>query len=219
MSKNPFDPLFEDLPESLPIFPLEGILLLPQGDLPLNIFEPRYIAMVDDALRSNRLIGMIQPSGCTAANGPAIFSTGCAGRITQFQETEDGRYLLNLRGLCRFRVEEELPLLHGYRRVKPDWTNFGPDMEHTGCPDLDRAELNQILKVFFEQHGLTVSWALIEDIPNDGLVTALAMVCPLSPSEKQALLEAPCCQTRANLLFKILDLSVHHSFHGCLSEH
>jgi Lon protease-like protein len=118
MSKNPFDPLFEDLPESLPIFPLEGILLLPQGDLPLNIFEPRYIAMVDDALRGNRLIGMIQPSGCTAANGPAIFSTGCAGRITQFQETEDGRYLLNLRGLCRFRVEEELPLLHGYRRVK-----------------------------------------------------------------------------------------------------
>ncbi len=219
MSKNPFDPLFEDLPERLPIFPLEGVLLLPQGDLPLNIFEPRYIAMVDDALRSNRLIGMIQPSGYAAANGPAIFSTGCAGRITQFQETEDGRYLLNLRGLCRFRVEEELPPLHGYRRVKPNWTNFGPDMEHTGCPNLDRAEFNQILKVFFEQHGLTVSWALIEDIPNDGLVTALAMVCPLSPSEKQALLEAPCCQTRANLLFKILGLSIHHPSHGFLSEH
>ncbi len=219
MSKNPFDPLFEDLPERLPIFPLEGVLLLPQGDLPLNIFEPRYIAMVDDALRSNRLIGIIQPSGYAAANGPAIFSMGCAGRITQFQETEDGRYLLNLRGLCRFRVEEELPLFHGYRCIKPDWTNFAPDMEYRGCPNLDRAEFNQILKVFFEQHGLTVSWALIEDIPNDGLVTALAMVCPLSPSEKQALLEAPCCQTRANLLFKILGLSIHHPSHGFLSEH
>lgn len=219
MSKNPFDTLFEDLPESLPIFPLEGVLLLPYGDLPLNIFEPRYIAMVDDALRTNRLIGMIQPSGYAAANGPAIFATGCAGRITQFQETEDGRYLLTLRGICRFRVEEEISPLHGYRRIKADWSNFKSDMGQAGCPDLDRAGFNQILKTFFEHHGLTVSWALIEDIPNDGLVTALAMVCPLSPSEKQALLEAPCCQRRADLLFKILDLSIHHLRHGCSSEH
>lgn len=219
MRKKPFDPSFEDLPDVLPIFPLEGVLLLPYGELPLNIFEPRYLTMVEEALHTNRLIGMVQPSGCPDSQNSGIFSTGCAGRITQFQETEDGRYLITLRGLCRFLVSEELAPHRGYRRIKPDWTPFQSDMRQVLCPDLDREGFNRILKAFFDQQGLTVSWALIEDLSNDDLVTALAMICPFSSAEKQALLEAPCCQARADLLLKILDLSLCLFPRDCLSEH
>ncbi|HVG82668.1 MAG TPA: LON peptidase substrate-binding domain-containing protein, partial [Methylomirabilota bacterium] len=141
MKRGPFLPRFEDLPQTLPIFPLSGVLLLPRGKLPLNIFEPRYLAMTEEALKSDRLIGMVQPMEEGAAGDqPPVFPIGCAGRITQFAETEDRRYLITLTGICRFRIERELPLFCGYRRVAPDLSEFQADFEPESTR-LDRARL------------------------------------------------------------------------------
>src|SRR5205085_10260131 len=126
------------LPDILPIFPLTGVLLLPRGRLPLNIFEPRYLAMTRGALAGDRLIGMVQPRDPTASGGnPRVYPTGCAGRITSFSETEDGRFLITLTGTCRFRIREELPLLEGYRRVVPEWSEFARDLESENEPAFD----------------------------------------------------------------------------------
>src|SRR5437879_5895899 len=130
------------LPAILPIFPLTGVLLLPRGRLPLNIFEPRYLAMTRGALGGERLIGMVQPSDPTVGGmNPPVYPIGCAGRLTQFSETDDGRFLITLTGVSRFRISEELPLLEGYRRVVPDWWPFGHDREHLGKPSFDRDRL------------------------------------------------------------------------------
>jgi Lon protease-like protein len=196
------------LPEVLPIFPLVGVLLLPRGRLPLNIFEPRYLAMTRDALGGERLIGMIQPSDPTIGGmNPPVYSVGCAGRITQFAETDDGRFLITLTGVSRFRIAEELPLLSGYRRVVPDWTPFAQDRDLHDTPQFDRARLIRGLKNFFGQRQLSADWSAIEKAPAEQLVTSIAMACPFVPSEKQALLEAADLEQRAALLTGLVEMA------------
>jgi Lon protease-like protein len=196
------------LPDILPIFPLAGVLLLPRGRLPLNIFEPRYLAMFRDAMGAERLIGMVQPSDppIREAN-PAVYPLGCAGRITSFSETEDGRFLVVLTGVSRFRIHEELPLLSDYRRVIPEWDDFADDR----TPDeagFDRARLTVALRSFFGQRQLEADWSAIEQAPGEHLVTSIAMMCPFAPNEKQALLEAKTLGERARLLTALIEMTL-----------
>ena len=201
-----------DLPAELPIFPLTGVLLLPRGRLPLNIFEPRYLAMFDDALSGSRLVGMIQPS--QAKDDPAesaspadVYPIGCAGRITSFSETGDGRYMVALDGVARFRVTEELPLHRGYRRVIADWTPFAVDLTEEDAV-IDRARLVDLLQAYFRRQQLSVNWDAIGQAPDERLLTSLAMVCPFEPPEKQALLEADCLSDRARLMMTLLEIAI-----------
>src|SRR5438046_6069315 len=148
------------LPDTLPIFPLTGVLLLPRGRLPLNIFEPRYLAMTRDALAGERLIGMVQPSDPAASgSNPPVYPTGCAGRITSFSETEDGRFLITLTGISRFRIREELPLLEGYRRVVPEWREFAGDLHAQGEPSFHRERALRRLRGYFQHHTVPAEWA------------------------------------------------------------
>ncbi len=206
------------LPDILPIFPLTGVLLLPRGRLPLNIFEPRYLAMTRDALGSARHIGMIQPAdAATAPSGmspgvrggemnPPVYPIGCAGRITQFSETDDGRFLITLLGVSRFRIAEELPLLSGYRRIRPDWTPYAPDRERSGPVHFDRERLVRGLQSYFAQRQVSADWEAIGKAPGEYLVTSLAMACPFAPSAKQALLEAADIGERARLLITLVEM-------------
>ncbi len=207
MLDNPLDTDFDTLPDTLPVFPLDGVLLLPRGHLPLNIFEPRYIAMVNEALRTHRLIGMVQPSGPSIGPLP-LFKTGCAGRIVQFQETEDKRYLITLRGVARFEVKQELEMSHGFRRVRPDWSKFSEDFEKIECLGVDRPRLVSMLEVYFEQNDMSIDWKLVTAVNDEKLMTCLAMICPFSPGEKQALLEAPSCKARASLFMNLLEIAI-----------
>ncbi len=194
------------LPASLPIFPLSGVLLLPRGRLPLNIFEPRYLAMVDHALAGDRMIGMIQPTGPESpARNPPVYKTGCAGRIVSL--AEDGpRYLLTLAGISRFSVTEELATTCAYRQVVADWTPYQADLVEPESLALDRARLFAGLKTFFTQHGIGVDWSALEKAGDERLVTSLAMTCPFSAAEKQALLEAPTLDSRAEILTSLVEM-------------
>ena len=208
MSRTAFDPAFEDLPKVLPIFPLEGVLLLPGGRLPLNIFEPRYLAMFDAALASNRLIGMIQP--CEEgrdADVPKVYETGCVGRITSFTETDDGRYLVTLSGLIRFDVTRELPS-GSYRQVEPDFTRFAGDLVEDQSA-IDRDRLMKVLSAYFEANSIEGDWEAIEQTGDERLVTSLAMICPLGAPEKQALLETMTLTERAEALTAIMEMATH----------
>lgn len=198
--------MIKSLPNDLPIFPLAGVMLLPRGQLPLNIFEPRYLAMVDDALKSDRMIGMIQPRG---GDGDTLYRIGCGGRITSFAETDDGRYLITLTGVSRFSIDEELPQVSGYRRVRPDWSGFERDCGPETCIDLDRAALKDVLKEYFGREGMACDWEAIDSAPDSKLMTCLAMVCPFEPKEKQALLETVCCRERAQKFVTMLKMAVH----------
>ncbi|HEX3861950.1 MAG TPA: LON peptidase substrate-binding domain-containing protein [Stellaceae bacterium] len=196
------------LPEILPIFPLPGVLLLPRGRLPLNIFEPRYLAMTSDALGGARLIGMIQPSDPNdREREPAVYPTGCAGRITSFAETPDGRFLVTLIGVSRFRIREELTLLRGYRRVVPEWGGFAGDVQVGPAPEFDRQRLLEALKGYFAQQQLKADWEAVGATPGEELVTSLAMMCPFEPREKQALLEAVDFAARAELLIAMVEMA------------
>jgi uncharacterized protein len=197
------------LPPVLPIFPLTGVLLLPRGRLPLNIFEPRYLAMTRDALAGERMIGMVQPSDPrVVAENPPVYSTGCAGRITSFSETDDGRFLITLTGISRFRIREELPLLEGYRRVVPEWRAFARDLRGDDEPGFDRDRLLRGLRAYFQHHRIEADWDAITSVPGERLVTSIAMICPFEPSEKQALLEAPDLDERARLLTTLAEMAV-----------
>src|SRR5215468_7657439 len=196
------------LPAILPIFPLPGVLLLPRGRLPLNIFEPRYLAMTRDALAGERLIGMVQPSEPADLRGnPPVYPTGCAGRITSFTETEDGRFLIALTGISRFRIREELPLLEGYRRVVPEWSEFADDLRSEDEPGFDRDRLLRGLKDYFRLYQMQADWDAITSVPGERLVTSIAMICPFEPSEKQALLEATDLDERARMLIAIVEMA------------
>jgi len=208
------NPAQADLPTEFAIFPLPGALLLPHGRLPLNIFEPRYLAMVDDSLAQGRMFGMIQPNthAPRAANGPSLYQIGCLGRLSHFSETDDGRYLITLTGVSRFRVLEELPIRHGYRRVEADFSPFKTDLSPLGARQgLNRSELLEALKPFFHMHQIDANWDAIERMPEAMLVTTLAMLCPFDDAEKQALLEAPTEADRAADLLALLRMSVHES--------
>jgi len=209
MSTNPFDPTIDQLPEIVPIFPLTGVLLLPRGKLPLNVFEPRYLAMTEDALSGNRMIGIIQPSDpLSRASVPPVYPIGCAGRITSFSETDDGRYLITLTGVCRFETVRELPIVRGYRRVDVSWERFAADLEESGPALFDRARLVEGLKTYFKIQGISANWDAIDSTPDERLVTSLAMICPFEPSEKQALLECGSLSERASMMVAIIEMSV-----------
>ena len=212
------------LPDTLPIFPLTGVLLLPRGRLPLNIFEPRYLAMTRDALGGERLIGMVQPNepqqdnrGGGAMN-PPVYPVGCAGRITSFSETDDGRYLVTLTGVSRFRVREELPLLSGYRRVVAEWQPFIHDVETPTGTEFDRDRFIRGLKAFFDQRQISAAWEAIEKAAGEHLINSIAMLCPFAPSEKQALLEAPDLDERARLLIALVEMAAINPNQGFSSE-
>lgn len=194
-----------DLPQVIPVFPLSGVLLLPRGQLPLNIFEPRYLNMVDDAMAGDRLIGMVQPSG-GAASLPRLSQIGCVGRITSFAETSDGRYLITLTGCSRFRIASELPAQTPYRQVR---AHFGPyEADLTAPPSgegqLDRDSLLEALKAYLTTRGLDIDWESAETAPPEALVNSLAMALPFDPPEKQALLEAADLDERALVLTALM---------------
>jgi Lon protease-like protein len=199
-----FHPRLADLPTEIAVFPLTGALLLPRGRLPLNIFEPRYLAMTMDALGQGRLFGMVQPDARgKAAQG--LYRIGCLGRISSFSETDDGRLLITLIGVARFRILEELPLAPGgYRRVRADYTDFVTDLLEAEPPPLDRPALLGALKPYFLARGIEANWDAVEQTPDALLVTMLAMVCPFDPPEKQALLEAAEGPERAEMLVTLL---------------
>jgi Lon protease-like protein len=217
--RSPFEPGFEQLPETLPIFPLSGVLLLPGGKLPLNIFEPRYLAMVFDALAGSRLIGMVQPvqPGGFAGDGlptpdgrPAVHRIGCAGRIVSFSETDDGRLLLALSGVCRFEIVRELDLAHGgYRRVSSVFSAFRADLDaaREERVELDRERLMAALAAFFRGRNLSTDWEAVKKAADTNLVTSLSMVLPFGPAEKQALLETADSAARAKLLIAFLEMN------------
>jgi Lon protease-like protein len=207
MARSLFDLGVGDLPDVVPIFPLTGVLLLPQGRLPLNIFEPRYLAMVGDALARPRLIGMVQPlEGKGDAGEPPVYPVGCAGRVIAFSETDDGRYLITLEGIARFSIAAELPLVKGYRRIKADWSRYEGDLAAADGASIDRARLLGALKPYFERNAIACDWDAIQKAPEDRLVAALAMVCPFSPSEKQALLEAENLPARTRMLTALIEM-------------
>jgi uncharacterized protein len=205
MSRSPFDPSFKELPQTLPIFPLPGVLLLPGGRLPLNVFEPRYLAMTRAALAGPRLIGMIQPRDPEAPGAqPEVQKVGCAGRIVSFAETDDGRYLVTLAGLCRFLALGELPLDQGFRRVVADWTPYAADLEPASA-SVDRTRLIGALRAFFADQPVRIDWKAIEETADDRLIVSLAMICPFEAAEKQILLEAPSPSERARVMIGLLE--------------
>jgi uncharacterized protein len=201
-----------DLADVIPVFPLPGALLLPRGQMPLNIFEPRYVAMIDDALRSGlRLIGMIQPDTAHPGpeNKPNLYKVGCVGRITQIAETGDGRYLLQLTGVARFRIEAELEVVTPYRQCRVTYTPFTDDfIARKGEDEVDRKSLLHALSEFLEANNLKADWEGIENAPNEALVNALAMMSPYGTAEKQALLEAPDLKTRAEILVAATEIEL-----------
>ena len=202
-----------DLPEVIPVFPLPGALLLPRGQMPLNIFEPRYLAMVDDALRDgHRLIGMIQPDvthADAAPEVPPLFKVGCVGRITELAESGDGRYLIELTGIARFRIEEELRVQTPYRQCRVTFAPFADDfVARKGEDEVDRDAVLTALRDFLEANDLNADWDGIQKAPNEALVNALSMMSPYGAAEKQALLEAPDLKTRAEILVAITEIEL-----------
>lgn len=207
MSETPQD---ISLPAELPLFPLNGVLLLPRGDLPLNVFEPRYVAMVDAALAGERTIGILQPaadgtSGLSAPDGTDLYRTGCAGRIRAFEETDDGRYMIQLRGLCRFDIAGELDMRDGYRRARADYTPYLGDLEAEPDIAIERDRLMNGLKAYFELRNIAADWNALAETTDERLITTLAMVCPFDPGEKQVLLESPDLAQRCKLLIGIFE--------------
>jgi len=201
------------LPEVIPVFPLPGALLLPRGQMPLNIFEPRYLVMTDDVLRSaHRLIGMIQPDATHPGpdqNKPHLFRVGCVGRMTQFAESGDGRYLVQLTGVARFRIEEELAVDTPYRQCRVTYRPYIDDFTaRKGEDDVDRKALLRALTSFLKANNLKADWDGIENAPNEALVNALAMMSPYDAAEKQAMLEAPDLKTRAEILVAITEIEL-----------
>ena len=197
---------FEDLPAEFAVFPLPGVLLLPRGRLPLNIFEPRYLAMTEDALANGRIFGMIQPDAALpeTPNGPSLYRVGCLGRLTSFSETDDGRLLITLTGLARFSIANEIDMRRGYRRAIGDFSGYRADMHEPEDTSLDRNGLLEALRGYFAHRGVEPNWDAINRLADDALVVTLAMVCPFEPIEKQALLEAPGEPERAETLLALL---------------
>lgn len=209
---DPFQRRLEELPGEFPVFPLAGALLLPYGKLPLNVFEPRYLALVEDALGAGRMFAMIQPDPQKMAGptGPGLYRIGCLGRLSSFSESEDGRYLITLSGVARFAVSVELEMCRGYRRVRGDFSVFATDLAAPAeMAEFDREGLLAALRSYFQHRGFDANWDAIAKMPDDTLVVTLSMVCPFEPAEKQALLEAPTQSDRALALRTLLEIDAH----------
>jgi Lon protease-like protein len=200
-----------DLPQVIPVFPLDGVLLLPRGQLPLNIFEPRYLNMIDDAMAGDRVIGMIQTNGGQKAR-PHLAPIGCAGRITSYAETSDGRYLITLTGAARFQVMTELPVQSPYRQVRADFTAFEDDLKSPlEDPAFDRPRLLSALRAYLARHSLDVDWETAQAAPEEALINSLSMALPFDASEKQALLEADDLRNRRETLCALLEIDAAES--------
>jgi Lon protease-like protein len=197
-----------DLPETIPVFPLSGVLLLPRGQLPLNIFEPRYLTMVDATLSGERIIGMIQPvEPEEKILKPALSQVGCAGRLTSYREADDGRYLITLTGICRFRVAEELGGETPFRQVRARYADFAADLSQAEDGDFQRDRLIAALKAYLSRRDLKADWQSVTSAPGETLVNALSMLCPFEPAEKQALLEARDWGERVAILVALLEMA------------
>ena len=196
-----------DLPQVIPVFPLPGAILLPRGQLPLNIFEPRYLNMIDDAMAGDRIIGMVQPQG-GPQRLPTLSPIGCAGRITSFAETSDGRYLITLTGCARFRLSSELSSQTPYRQIRADFVPFEADLRAPLVDDvgLDRDGLLDALRAYLETRGLDIDWDTAETAPPEALINSLSMALPFDPPEKQALLEAVSLADRSAVLTALLTI-------------
>ncbi len=206
----------EDLPGRIPIFPLGGALLLPRGQLPLNIFEPRYLAMTNAAISGDRIIGMVQPANedalarqADADAKPEVYSIGCAGRITSFSETEDGRIVLTLTGIARFRIVEEMATVTPYRMARPDFERFAEDLKSELHQDkVDREQLLDVFRRYLAAHQLEADWESVNRSSNESLVNTLSMISPYPPSEKQALLEAEDIVQRSEVLIALTEMAL-----------
>ena len=200
-----------DLPRRLKVFPLPGALLLPHAELPLNIFEPRYLAMIEDALAGDRLIGMIQPAHDEAdlAGAPALKHVGCAGRITSFAETADGRILITLSGICRFAIVKELAASKPYREVEANYSDFADDLAE-GARDagVDRASLLKVFRDYLAANDMSADWDEVRAAPTEALVNTLALLAPYAPRDKQALLEAKDLKSRADVLIALTEMAL-----------
>jgi Lon protease-like protein len=196
-----------DLPDTIPVFPLPGALLLPRARLPLHLFEPRYLAMLDDTLKtSHRLIGMVQPWDVPGTGEKRLHSIGCAGRVTQFSETEDGRYMITLAGISRFRIREEVTGFMPYRRCDVSWDGFDADLGATERDKgFDRERFMDLLARYFAALDLSTDWESLKEAEDELLINSLSMLCPFDPEEKQALLEAPSLATRRETLVTLIE--------------
>ena len=199
-----------DLPPTIPVFPLPGALLLPRSRLPLHIFEPRYLQMIEDTLKtSHRLIGMVQPRDKASKAGKTLQAIGCAGRLTQFSETEDGRYMITLSGISRYRITEELQGFSPYVKAEVSWEGFGRDLGRVETDEaFDRAAFLDLLERYFEAQALSTDWDSLKEAEEEMLIDSLSMLCPFEPEEKQALLEAPDLRTRRETLQTLMEFAL-----------
>jgi len=199
-----------DLPDTIPVFPLPGALLLPRARLPLHIFEPRYLAMLDDTLKTpHRLIGMVQPCEMPRGGESRLHRIGCAGRVTAFSETEDGRYMITLSGISRYRVLKEQSGFTPYLKADVSWDGFARDFASSeDDPDFDRDSFMPLLSRFFESRGLSTDWDSLREAEDELLINSLSMLCPFAPEDKQALLEAPSLSTRRETLVTLIEFAL-----------
>jgi uncharacterized protein len=199
-----------DLPDTIPVFPLPGALLLPRARLPLHIFEPRYLQMLEDTMKTpQRLIGMVQPREVPGSTERRLNAIGCAGRLTGFSETEDGRYMITLSGISRFRILREVSGFTPYRRAEVDWNGFGRDLGGAETdPGFDRTAFLDLLGRFFVQQHLSTDWSSLKDAEDELLINSLSMLCPFDPEDKQALLEAPSLSTRRETLVTLIEFAL-----------
>lgn len=199
-----------DLPDVIPVFPLPGALLLPRARLPLHLFEPRYLAMLDDTLKTtHRLIGMVQPNEVPGREGTGLHTIGCAGRLTQFSETEDGRYMITLSGISRFRIRSEIEGFTPYRRCTVDWEGFGADLGTADSdPRFDRPAFLKLLSRYFSARSLDTDWETLQQAEDELLINSLSMLLRFPPEDKQALLEAPSLSTRRETLVTLIEYAL-----------
>lgn len=199
-----------DLPETISVFPLPGALLLPRSRLPLHLFEPRYLQMFEDCLKTpERLIGMVQPNEVAGREGTGLHTIGCAGRVTQFSETEDGRYLITLSGVSRFRVLSEVKGFTPYRRCTVSWEGFGRDLaREESDPGFDRSPFMDLLGRYFDARSLSADWETLKDAEDELLINSLSMMLDFEPEDKQALLEAPSLSTRRETLVTLIEYAL-----------
>lgn len=199
-----------DLPDTIPLFPLPGALLLPRARLPLHIFEPRYLAMLEDVMKTrHRLVGMIQPREVPGSEERRLQSIGCAGRLTGFSETEDGRYMITLSGISRFRVTREVAGFSPYIRADVSWTGFERDLGAVETdPGFEREPFLGLLSRYFASQNLSTDWGSLKEAEQELLINSLSMLCPFAPEDKQALLEAPTLDTRRETLVTLLEFAL-----------
>ncbi len=195
----------DELPQVIPVFPLDSAVLLPRGRLPLNIFEPRYLNMIDDAMAGDRIIGMVQTVGGDPTY-PSLARVGCAGKVTSFAETQDGRYLITLSGVCRFTLGKELTAPTPYRQVRADYFKFTADLQPPEDTEFEREVLLDALRSYLQRRGMDIEWEAAREAPADALITSLSMALPFEVAEKQALVEAPSLTERTATLIALLQI-------------